>query len=84
MSRKTNNYILVCQLCPVEIGVADHACKRVGKDADVHTTEATDGLGAQITVVHAGKMGELLAVRWIVQMIELRIGSDAQIDNTLV
>ena len=69
------------EIRPVEICVADGLAKRVGKDADVDTTESPDGLRAQITVVHTGKMGELLTVRWVVQVIELRIGGDAKIDN---
>ena len=51
------------EIRPVEICVADGLAKRVGKDADVDTTESPDGLRAQITVVHTGKMGELLTVR---------------------
>ncbi len=64
--------------------MADYICERMGKDADVDTTEAADGLSAQIAVVHASKMGELFVIRRVIQMIELLIGGDAQIDHALV
>ena len=82
----TNNssFIHKLKIRPVEVGMTDGLGKRVGKDSDVDTAEASDGLGAQITVVHAGKMRELLVVSGIVQMIELRIGGDAQIDDVLI
>ena len=46
--------------------MADGLGKGVGKDADVDTTEAADGLSTQIAVVHAGKRGEPLAVDGVV------------------
>ena len=56
----------------------------MGEDADMHTTEAADGLGTQIAVVHAGKMREVLTIGRVVQMIELLVGGDSQIDNIVV
>jgi len=57
----------ICKkLCPVEVGVADVLCLGVGEDAEVDTTEATNGLGAQVAVVHAGKMREFLIILRII------------------
>ena len=55
--------ILKFEFRPVEVGVTDGLCEGVGKDAEVDTTEATNGLGAQITIVLTGKMGEVLVIR---------------------
>ena len=57
---------LKVEISPVEVGITDGLGKGVGKDADVDTTETADGLSAQITVVHASKMGEVLAIDGVV------------------
>ena len=54
----------VCEfeICPVEVCMTDGLRKGVGKDAEMHATEAADGLCAQITIVLTGKMGEVLVM----------------------
>ena len=77
-------FVLKSELCPIEVGMTDDFGQRMHKDAEVDTTETTDGLGTQIAIVLTGKMGEVLVIRWGIKMIELGIGCDAQIDDIFV
>ena len=72
------------EVCPVEVGVTAGLIQRMGKDADVDTTEAADSLGTQIAIVHAGKMREMLIVRSIIEVVELWISGDAQVYDVLM